>query len=57
MLGVLEPIQSQETKEVVVQRGGDPVYYGGPYRKNLFYAPDVYARPIYRGGYGRRRFY
>jgi len=57
MLGVLEPKQTEETKEVVVQRGGDPVYYGGPYRKNIVYAPDVYTRPIFCRGYGPRRFY
>ena len=57
MLGVLEPKHTEEATEVVVQRSGDPVYYGGPYRKNIVYAPDVYTRPIFRRGYGRSGFY
>lgn len=50
ILGVLAPIQPTSNKEVIIQQT-PPVYYGGGYRKNIFYAPDVYRRSRY---YDRR---
>ena len=59
VLGVLEPTQSiskPNTKEVIIQQT-PPVYYGGGYRKNIVYAPDVYTRPRFYGRRGRRNGY
>ena len=48
-------------KEIVVNTNRQlfypPSYYGGPYRKNLVYAPDVYVAPgPYARRYANRRF-
>lgn len=61
VLGVLGPVPSSKEKEVVVttNRGlfYPPSYYGGPYRKNFVYAPDMYVAPgPYARRYANRRF-
>jgi hypothetical protein len=50
VLGVLGPKQNisqlptQDTKEIIIHQSLPPVYYGGGYRKNIVYAPDLYRR-------------
>ena len=55
MLGILAP--NDYSKEVVVNTNREmyypPVYYGGPYRKNNVYAPNVFMG---RGPYIRRYY-
>jgi hypothetical protein len=58
MLGILAPNDYDYSKEVIVNTIREdmyypPVYYGGPYRKNNVYAPNVFMG---RGPYIRRYY-